>query len=114
MITKKTLNYKSSYEILEKCLNDLLKYCLKEKINIVAFSKSENGIDKLNWRRVAALINKILVANRIECEVYTSANLDLKYVEARGDSIQISPDIKLLPKAVKKCRSCLIEQIRVN
>ena len=105
LITKNSAKDTSSYQQLEKCLNVLLNFCLKNKINIVAFPKIESGMDKLSWKRVASLINKILIRNRIECQVYTNIELDpnsraaAELNEFEKNSLKIDKDIRVMQNA---------------
>jgi hypothetical protein len=93
LLTKTKVTDNSSYEQLESCLSKLAVICKQRKIKEIGFPKFDGGMDKLDWSRVKALINHILISKGIKCIVYTRGNQERS---TSNNELNVNKDIKSL------------------
>jgi hypothetical protein len=89
MITKRAAAEQPSYKNFKRCLNRLAEFCIENKISRVSFPKMAYGLDKMNWRKVVVLINKLIIDQGVHCSVYTNKSRVLvNSIRGKSDSVK--------------------------
>ncbi len=88
IITKRTAAEPPSYKNFKSCLNRLAEVCIENKISRVSFPKMAYGLDKMNWRKVVVLLNKLIIDQGVQCSVYTNKSRVLvNSIREKHDSV---------------------------
>ena len=66
LITKEKYWQKPTYESVESALQSMLSVCKAEGIKKVAMPRIGSGLDKLDWPKVSALIQKVFTGSGVE------------------------------------------------
>jgi hypothetical protein len=116
LITKYKYTDSSSIEIFEESLKNLAKICKEKKIERIALPKAQSGLDKFKWSDVVVLLNKHIIAQGIECHIYTNqTNLALNSVSTE-ENLSINEKLKKLQVEDEKIRELkkLVENRKIK
>jgi hypothetical protein len=73
-------------------LNELSQICQELNIKEVAFPKTENGLDKLDWSQIIHFLHEFLINKGITCHVYTGE----REVQVLKNDLKLNDQLKVL------------------
>ncbi|XP_029911650.1 ADP-ribose glycohydrolase OARD1 [Myripristis murdjan] len=71
LITKKRASQKPTYESLSYSLEDMKSHCLMNGVTAISMPRIGCGLDRLEWRKVAEILEQVFRATDISITVYS-------------------------------------------
>lgn len=71
LITKKRASQKPTYNSLEDSLKDMRSHCLENGVRRISMPRIGCGLDRLEWPRVAEILDRVFGHTNISVTVYT-------------------------------------------
>ena len=94
LFTRQKVSDTSKLERLEETLVDLKTQLRTLKINHIAFAKHGHGLDKLDFKEIKALIEKVLIQDGFQCTVYLNSGPE-KTAGSEEEEISLNFDEKI-------------------
>ncbi|XP_059189242.1 ADP-ribose glycohydrolase OARD1 [Centropristis striata] len=71
LITKKKATQKPTYDTLTRSLEDMRTHCVEHRVTRVSMPRIGCGLDKLQWNRVAEILEQVFQHTNISITVYS-------------------------------------------
>ncbi|XP_033914492.2 ADP-ribose glycohydrolase OARD1-like [Acipenser ruthenus] len=71
LITKKKAHQKPTYESLRKSLEAMREHCVSNEVRELSMPRIGCGLDRLDWKKVAVMIEEVFQDTDIQITVYT-------------------------------------------
>lgn len=70
LVTKAIYNYKPTYDNLRLSLVSMRDHCIANGVMRLGIPRLGCGLDKLDWRRVSAMIKEVFMKTKIAITVF--------------------------------------------
>uniref|UniRef100_A0A3P8WQ02 O-acyl-ADP-ribose deacylase 1 n=1 Tax=Cynoglossus semilaevis TaxID=244447 RepID=A0A3P8WQ02_CYNSE len=71
LVTKKRASQKPTYDSLTRSLEDMKSHCLRNEVTKISMPRIGCGLDRLEWRRVAVILEQVFKHTNISITVYS-------------------------------------------